>query len=349
MELLVEFIALVRKELTIQCTDLTHFVALLLMPLLLMLLLTHALRGSFAPGLGSTAVPVAGDARVVNELIGDDVHVSLASERSVRDDVRDGRRLVGLIQDHEGIRVIVDPAFPMAAHGMYQLLSKAGLNPVAEDPRGRSVDLTKDLSPFNYTVPGLAIMFLFFLAVFTGFSFYGDVASGAWLRLKASQVPSSIIVAGKIVGSVIVGLLQLMILFGIGRLVLGLKFQWIDIPGMLAIFTAVALVATTFGVMLTALTRTAQQLNLLIYLFVLLFASIGGAIVPIAGLPRALQDLSVFTPHYWAIRGLRDIMFRGMGYESIPGNIWPLLAEAVIFFAIGITTFRYSRLSKVVY
>lgn len=344
------FVACLRKEFQMRLTDLTHVVALILMPLILLLLLTHALEGAFVPALGTNlSIPVAG-ADVLSALEGRPLNTEQMDPDELRDSVRDGRSFLGLIGEEDGVRIVADPAFPAAALALFDRLDGAGIGRIdVEDSRGRPLELDVDFDPFNYTVPGLTVMFLFFLAAFTGFSIYGDVLTGAWLRIQASQVSSIVIISSKVLASVAVGLLQLTIVFGLGRFLLGLEFEAHHLPGMFIIGAAVALAATTFGVMLTGLTRTAQQMNQLNNLSVLVLAGLGGAIAPIAGLPEVLQRLSIFTPHYWALNGFRDIMFRDFGINSVPGNVWPILLMAVIFLAVGLLTLRYSRLSRAIY
>ena len=108
-------------------------------------------------------------------------------------------------------------------------------------------------------------------------------------------------------------------------------------------------VATTFGVLLTGITRTARQMNQLNNLCVISFGALGGALVPLAALPDIMQDISFLTPHYWALEGFRDLMFRDLGMSSVLSNVWPLFLMAAIFLGSGLLTLRYSRLSKAIY
>lgn len=341
--------ACLRKELKIHLTDLTHFVAMIFMPLVLILVLTHALETSYSAAIGNDDILVAGNVEVVEKALGSDVKIKTVSEDDLRDRVRQSRDFFGLVGQVDHITIVGDPAFPGASTAMYRLLRSHAVEVSLESSQGTPIDPNKRFTSFNYTVPAFTVMFLFFLAAFTGFAFYGDVINGAWLRIRTSGVPSVIPVVGKVLASIVVGILQLTVLFGLGTFVLGIDFKISQLPALMILGLSICTVATTFGVMLTGLTRTARQMNQLNHLCLLIFGALGGALVPLAAMPKVIQDLSFLTPHYWALKGFRDVMFRDGGFSSVPGNVWPLVAMAVLFLAVGLFTLRYSRLSKAIY
>lgn len=81
---------------------------------------------------------------------------------------------------------------------------------------------------------------------------------------------------------------------------------------------------------ITALSRTSQQLNTFANVGGILFAAIGGALVPIAVLPGWVQSIAVFIPTYWAMNGFRDVILDGAGISDV---VAPMLILA--FFAVG--------------
>jgi ABC-type multidrug transport system permease subunit len=347
MVLLRGFAACLRKELKIHLTDVTHFIAMLFMPLVLIILLTEALHGTYSVA-GQDRIPVVGDGASVERAIGSRLETVNVTSDELRGEVRDGRALVGVIVTGDQAIVIGDPAYPNAINGMYHLIDDH-FSVEVRNPDDRPLAIDKSLSQFNYTIPGFTVMFLFFLSAFTGFALYGDVVNGAWLRLRTSQVPAVVMLLAKVVAAVIVGLLQLSFMFGIGWLFFGLEIRSGALLAIIVVGLLTSLAATTLGIMLTGLTRTARQMNQLNNLLLLLLGAVGGSLAPLASMPSVIQHMSIFTPHHYALEALRDVMFRGRGFTDTLDLLLPLAAFSAVFFTIGLLTLKYSKLSKVIY
>ena len=188
-------------------------------------------------------------------------------------------------------------------------------------------------------VPGMAVMFAFFMVAFVGFSFFREYGWGTWDRLRASPASSAEVIIGKLVPNFVIVVSQLAALFSVGVGVFGLHIRG-SLGGLVLVIVALSTCVVAFGLVLTALCRTVQQLNALGNLSALVFAGLGGALVPIELLPGWAHAVAPAVPTYWAMRGFQSIVLGGKGVRAI------LLPAAVLFaFALGFALVAALRFS----
>jgi len=196
-------------------------------------------------------------------------------------------------------------------------------------------------------VPGMAAMFASFSASFAGFGFFREHGWGTWDRLRASSATTPDIMIGKLGPVLGVSLFQLFSLFGLGVLLLGLTISG-SLVALVMIIIAFSLAMLGFGMAITALSRTSLQLNTYANIGGIVFAAVGGALVPVTVLPQWVQTLAQATPTYWAMQGFLDTILKGDGVvDAIPGTL-VLLAFAGLFASIAAVKFRFEE-TKVFY
>src|SRR5687767_4763446 len=111
-------------------------------------------------------------------------------------------------------------------------------------------------------VPGMAISFAAFGVGYSGFAFFREHGWGTWERLRASAATSADIMLGKIVPTFGLMLLQIGGLMILGVPLFGFTVAG-SVAGVAAIVIAVTMAFTAFGITVTAVSRTSQQLNAL--------------------------------------------------------------------------------------
>jgi len=191
-------------------------------------------------------------------------------------------------------------------------------------------------------VPGQAVMFAFFMVGFVGFSVFREHGWATWDRLRASQALPAEIMAGKMAVPLLILALQLSVEFGIGTLLFGLRIHG-SIVGLVAIAIALALCVVCLGLALLSICRTLNQLNAIANVGAIVFAGLGGALVPISLEPWLAQRLAPATPSYWAMRGFRSVIERPDGIASVALPIGVLLAFAIGFAFVAARCFRFEE------
>ena len=145
---------------------------------------------------------------------------------------------------------------------------------------------------------------------------------------------------GKLIPTFTLALVQILSLFALGVILFELAIPG-SVLGLIAVSIALSASLLSFGVAITALSRTTQQLNAWANVGGIVFATLGGALTPLSVMPGWVQDLAPFTPTYWAMRGYRSIVLDGSGVSSVLLPTVVLAAFAVGFALIAINRFRF--------
>jgi ABC-2 type transport system permease protein len=195
---------------------------------------------------------------------------------------------------------------------------------------------------FNQSSPGLLVMFGLLFMVGGGATLVQEREVGTLQRLLVAPLRKSTILLGKIMGVFTSGLLQMGILIGVAALAFGVK--WGDQPlAILLLVVCFALMASSLGLMMAALSRTPAQLGALSTVIVLTMSALGGAWWPLEIVPSAMQKIGHLFPTAWAMDGFSNIITRGLGPNEIMIDCAALLGFAALFFVIGVWRFRFVK------
>ena len=192
----------------------------------------------------------------------------------------------------------------------------------------------------EFTVPGMATMFAFFLVAFIGFSFFSEHQWNTWERLRASPATNAEILVGKVVPAVLVCLFQQSALFTFGFVVFGMRVQG-SVLGVVLVSVALTLCLVAIGVLMAAVMKTQQQLNAVSNLGAMVLAGISGALVPLSVLPGWARSVAPVAPQYWAMRGFRSTILDGGGVSSVLLPVGVLLAFGAVASALALLRFRF--------
>jgi ABC-2 type transport system permease protein len=185
----------------------------------------------------------------------------------------------------------------------------------------------------EYAVPGMAVMFLFFLVGLVGMSFHNEYGWATWDRVRM-VADSSEIVVGKVLPFIAIALFQQAVLFTVGVLVFGLHIAG-QVLALVPVAVCLALALVAFAMTVVALTHTVQQLSIVQSLGTMLLAGLGGALTPTHLLPDWARTVSPITPTYWALRGYRGVVLDGHGFASVLAPCLALLMFAALFTGVA--------------
>lgn len=244
----------------------------------------------------------------------------------------------------------VEPFASKAARQAYFQQGMVLAQEILEDPPARveatrAEEVTADLSTqipsgFEQSSAGQLVTWTLITLIGGAEVFVNERLGGTLRRLLVTPTTKATILSGKITGRLGMGIVQMIILIGVGALIFGVN--WGRSPAALALTVlAFGLSAVAFGVMLGTFARTRGQASGLTVLFSMLMAALGGAWWPLEVTPQIYQTVVKVLPTTWAMMAFNDIIIRGAGVA----DVWPmmliLLGFAVVFFVVGIWRFRY--------
>lgn len=165
-------------------------------------------------------------------------------------------------------------------------------------------------------VPGMAVMFVFFLMGNIGISFFQERYWGTWQRIRSTHASDMEIVLGKVSPYCLLVVVQ-----QVGLLVLGHWLFGLDLGHSVAALTAVAICLaaciSTLGVALATIARTQQQMNAVQTVGMVALAGIGGLLSPAHLLPYWARVIAPATPTYWAMQGYQAVLLRGGQFSQV--------------------------------
>jgi ABC-2 type transport system permease protein len=212
----------------------------------------------------------------------------------------------------------------------------------AKSPPGLAKPLA-NISAFQVTVPGNAVLFGFFIALTVAMAFTGERRAGTWRRLLAAPVPRSHALLATLVPYYLVGLAQLAFLFGIGAAAFGMQVAG-SLAALIALSLAVSLCAVSLGFLMAAIGGSEKQLGGIGSVALLVMGMLGGCMFPRAFMPPFMKTIGLGVPHGWALDGYYAVLVRqGTTIADIAPSIAALLAFAIGFAALGLALFRFER------
>jgi len=212
----------------------------------------------------------------------------------------------------------------------------------AKTPPGIAHPL-ENISSFQVTVPGNAVLFGFFIALTVAMAFTGERKTGTWRRLLAAPVPRWKALLATLVPYYVVGLTQQAFLFGIGAAVFGMQVAG-SVAALVVLTMTVTLCAVCLGFLFAALGGSEKQLGGVGSVVLLVMGLLGGCMVPRLVMPPFMKMLGLGVPHGWALDAYYAVLVRqGTSIADIAPSLIALGAFAVVFAALGLALFRFER------
>lgn len=201
---------------------------------------------------------------------------------------------------------------------------------------------SKELDLKTRESAGLTIFFLFLTAQLGFASIIDERNHGTLARLLAAAVSRPSVVLGKLLTSVVLGLLSVVALAVATTLLLGA--HWGHIPGVALLVLVCIFAATMMTACVATFAQTSEQAVQWQAIAAALLGALGGAVFPVAQAGGVLASLSLLTPHAQFLRGL-GLLSHGDALTTI----FPMVEAILVFAGVfgGIALLRIRHLVKV--
>jgi len=218
------------------------------------------------------------------------------------------------------------------------------LEVVQIQPAGMKIEQTPNSVQQN--VPGWTLFGVFFIAQTLATSLLEEKKVGTFRRLLVAPMSRAALLLGKLTPFLIVNLVQIVLMFAVGvfimplvgapKLELGSRSE-----ALILVSLAASLAATGLGLLIAALTKTAEQISGLGTLVVVTMAALGGVMVPRYIMPDFMQTIGLISPHAWALTAYQDVLVRGYDIAHILPEVAALMGFTVVFFGIALWRFKW--------
>jgi ABC-type multidrug transport system permease subunit len=198
----------------------------------------------------------------------------------------------------------------------------------------------RTFNTFDQNVPGFSITFLL-LGMLLGISLalLDERDWGTFARLRATPTPLAAVLGAKLTARLVVGVLQMALLFAVGRLFFGVSLG--PEPWALALPTVgVVAAGAAFGLVVAGLAQSREAVLPLGSIAILTMAAAGGCWWPIDLEPGWMQSVARAFPTFWAMDAFNDLMIRRQTAGAVTTATLVLLAYAAAYLILGLMLFR---------
>jgi ABC-2 type transport system permease protein len=173
----------------------------------------------------------------------------------------------------------------------------------------------------------------------TGLAMTRERERGTMENLLATPVLPSEVMAGKILPYVVLGYVQLGVIFGAAWLLfrIPLEGSFVLLLAMIGLFMVANLgVGFTFS----TLARNQLQAMQMTFFFFLPSMLLSGFMFPFRGMPDWAQWIGELLPLTHFLRIVRGIMLKGNSMAELWPQLWPMLAFTVVAVFIALKRYR---------
>lgn len=210
---------------------------------------------------------------------------------------------------------------------------------------GKTAAVSKQNAVYLWVVPGFTVMFAFFLISIMARSFIIERDQGTLRRLLMAPISTLPVLLGKTIPFYLTSVIQCSLLFVCGRLLFGMPWGAHPVY-LIPVILCTSAAATSLGLLLSTLAKSDQQISAYGTTLILVLSSISGCFFPREFFPKAMKQISLFTPHAWSLRAFDAVLTQPtVDPYLIASCCGMLLVFASACFAAGWWRFRATALS----
>lgn len=361
MTSLIRLLAVIRKELRQLGRDRITFAMVAGIPIGQILLFGYAINTDVR-NLES-AVANQANTHLSRQFVADlrqsqvlDIRHAVATPQELEDLLRAGTISVGVHIPPDFDRRVIDPGRPAAQllvdgadPTIVGVANQLATMPIAFDsgaaPRVRTLEVRPYYNPERRTavniVPGLiGIILTMTMMLFTAVAIVREREHGNLELLINTPISTTLLMIGKVVPYIAIGLVQLALIVTVGRLLFDVPVRGsiLDLYLATSVFIAANL---ALGLFISTVARTQFQAMQITVFILLPSILLSGFMFPFDGMPRFAQYLGELLPNTHFIRLTRGIMLRDAALFEMRGELLVLGVFTVLAMAAAIK--RFSR------
>jgi ABC-2 type transport system permease protein len=172
----------------------------------------------------------------------------------------------------------------------------------------------KPVSGIQYYSAAMVVMFAMMSAISKAGDIIDERRIGTYARMLTSPTRQSTILAGQVVGSLLLIIVQMIVLMIGTRVLFGV--QWGNWASALLLAGTFSLAASGIGTALSLQLNDRRAADGLVGTIGVLFSALSGGMFPIYIFPSFMKMIAKFIPNYWALQGFLDQM-SGLGVTEV--------------------------------
>jgi ABC-2 type transport system permease protein len=193
---------------------------------------------------------------------------------------------------------------------------------------------------FKQSMTGIGTMYALFIVIPGAAALILERKNWTLQRMATLPISRAQILGGKLLARFLTGMLEYGIILGFG-LVLGVRYGN-DPLAIVLLAAAFTLAVTALTLALTSLMRNESQARGIGLFLTLTLTPLGGAWWPLDIVPEFMRTVGHISPVAWVMDGFTSVVFNGGSLGTVLVPLAVLLGMAVVFFAIGVSRFKFT-------
>ncbi len=209
---------------------------------------------------------------------------------------------------------------------------------VAQQPAGTS---SSGGAGFQQSIPGIGTMYAMFIIFPAAGAIIVERKNWTLQRMATLPLSRAQILGGKLLARFSTGMLEYVLMFAFGLIFLHVSLGG-DPLAVVLLAASFSLAATALMLALTTLVHNDGQARGIALFLTLTLAPLGGAWWPLDIVPNWLRIAGHISPVAWVMDGFTTITINGGHLGDVLLPIGVLLAMTAVFFAIGVSRFKFA-------
>ncbi len=221
-------------------------------------------------------------------------------------------------------------------------LARSGVNLELQPPveLRTTVWYNPDMVSAYFMIPGVIGMILFAItAILTATSVVRERERGTIEQLIVTPIRPWELMVGKILPYVFLSLFDTFAVIAVGHFWFGVPVRGSLV--LIALLSALFLLSGLgIGLFASTIANTQQEAMLTVFMTLLPAIFLSGFFFPLQNMPRFLQLISYFIPLRYFLKIIRVLLLKGVGIESIQGDVIALAVFGIMIMGAAARRFR---------
>lgn len=201
----------------------------------------------------------------------------------------------------------------------------------------------------QHNIPAWTVFAMFFIVISLGASIVKEKNSGSFMRLKTLPTSLTVAMLSKQIVYVVITVIQAIVIFSIGKWlfpIIGLPV--LDFPqdkiSLLFVIILCGWCAASFAIMIGVFSKTQEQSNGIGAVTIVLFAAVGGLLVPAFAMPQSMQSIMRISPLHWCLEAFYGLFLEGGNFKDIFKILVPIGIMITFFQIVAYIGMKKQRL-----
>ena len=192
-----------------------------------------------------------------------------------------------------------------------------------------------------YMVPGILVILVTIISLFlTAMNIVREKEMGTIEQINVTPIKKYQFIIGKLMPFLIIALFELAFGLFLGRLIFHMPIVG-NLPLLFGFAIIYLLVILGFGLFLSVISESQQQVMFVTFFFMLVFILMSGIFTPTESMPDWANKVNIINPIAYFMRVIRMILLKGSGFRDILPEFYSLLIYA--FISLGLAVWRYRK------